>query len=115
MTLEYNNVESTIKPSLLEMTDDSVYIRKDLQSVTVPDELDENLQYTYWNYQEAELTSEEFNEYTKYITTKSALDGADDSINIIKIVSGQETSEVNLLTIMEAIADLYEIVSKISS
>ena len=115
MTLEYYHVESTIKPSLLEMTGDSVYIRKDLQSFTVPDEMDENLQYTVWSYQEAELNSEDFNEYTKYITAKTALTGANDSDNISKIISEQESNDVSLLTIMEAIADLYEIVSKLSS
>lgn len=71
-----------------------------------------NVVYTvYWTYQEAALTPEEFNEYTSLLIAENAIKGTNDSDNIVQIMVGQEAGDTNQLTIMEAIADLYDIVA----
>ena len=66
---------------------------------------------TYWTYQEAALTPQEFNEYTNLLMAENAIKGTNDSDNIVQIMAGQETGDSQQLAIMEAIADLYDAVA----
>lgn len=111
MELQYKYAESTVKPAALEVTEGTVYIRKDITSVTrIHEQGDETV---YWTYQEAELTPKEFNEYTSLLMAENAIKGTNDSSNIVQLMAAQETGDTNQLAIMEAIADLYDIIAMI--
>ena len=109
MELTYKYAESTVQPTALEVTEGTVYLRKDISSITRTSEQGDNT--VYWTYQEAALTPEEFNEYTSLLMAENAIKGTNDSDNIVQIMVGQEAGDTNQLTIMEAIADLYDIVA----
>jgi len=68
-----------------------VYLRKDISEVkrTIDDQTT-----TYWTYQEAILTNKDFNNYANAM-----------------LVSGQLNGNESQLVIMDAIADLYDIVA----
>lgn len=54
MELNYKYAESTVQPTALEVTVGTVYLRKDVTSITRTSEQGEKT--TYWTYQEATLT-----------------------------------------------------------
>ena len=112
MELNYKYAESTVKPNALELTDGTVYIRKDISSITRSSE--QGGETLYWTYQEAELTPEEFNQYTSLLMAENAIKGTSDSANIVQLMVGQEMGDGNQLAIMEAIADLYEMIAILS-
>jgi len=74
-----------------EIAGDMVYLRKDISEVkrTIDDQTT-----TYWTYQEAILTNKDFNNYANAM-----------------LVSGQLNGNESQLVIMDAIADLYDIVA----
>lgn len=109
MELNYKYSESTVKPAALEMMGGSVYLRKDITSIMRTFEQGDKI--TYWTYQEAELTPQEFNEYTNLLMAENAIKGTNDSDNIVQLMAGQETGDSQQLAIMEAIADLYDAVA----
>lgn len=111
MELKYKHAESTVKPSVLEVKPNTVYLRKDISSITRA--IDQGVNKIYWTYKEAKLSVKEFNEYTNLLIAENAIKGTNDSDNIIRLIDGQETGDSNQLTIMEAIADLYEMISTI--
>lgn len=112
MKIVYKYVESTVKPAALEIEVGTVYLRKDIDSITRTSEQgDETI---YWTYQEAALTPEEFNNYTNLLMAENAIKGTNDSDNIVQIMAGQETGDNNQLAIMEAIADLYDAIATMS-
>lgn len=106
MELNYRYAESTVKPSAIEINDGTVYLRKDISEQVRTSEQSEEI--TYWTYQEAQLTPEEFNEYVNMLMAKNAIKGQNDSDNIVSLMIGQENNDNNQLAVMEAIADLYE-------
>ena len=110
MELNYRYSESTVKPPALEVTESTVYIRKDFAEITRTSEQggDSILFYTY---QEAALTPEEFNSYSNLLMANHAIKGKDDSDNIVQIMAGQLVGDDNQLIIMEAIADLYDAIA----
>lgn len=75
------------KPQLIEVSGSVAYIRRG-----VTEEVINGL--TCYNYEEAELTIEEFNAYANKT-----------------LMNGQENSTNNQLAIMEAFADLYETIA----
>lgn len=111
MELNYKYAESTVKPTALEVAVGTVYLRKDITSITRTSE--QGNKTTYWTYQEAALTPQEFNEYTNLLMAENAIKGTNDSDNIVQIMAGQETGDGNQLIIMEAIADLYDAITSL--
>lgn len=109
MELHYRYSESTAKPAVLEMAEGSVYFRKDITSITRTSEHGDET--VFWTYQEAELTPQEFNNYTTFLVAENAIKGKDDSANIVQLMLGQEIGDGNQLIIMEAIADLYDAIT----
>lgn len=109
MELNYKYAESTIKPAALEVAEGSVYFRKEINSITRSSEQGDDT--VYWTYQEAELTPQEFNDYTNLLMAEYTIKGKNDSENIVQLMIEQESSDDNQLTIMEAIADLYELIA----
>ena len=106
MELNYKYAESTVQPTALEVTVGTVYLRKDITSITRTSEQGDKT--TYWTYQEAALTPRE---YTNLLMAENAIKGTNDSDNIVQIMAGQETGDSQQLAIMEAIADLYDAVA----
>ena len=106
MELDYRYAESTVKPSALEINDGTVYLRKDYSEIVRTSEQSEKV--TYWTYQEAQITTQEFNEYVNMLMAQNAIKGQNDSENIVSLMVGQENNDSNQLAVMEAIADLYE-------
>lgn len=107
MELNYRYAESTVKPSALEVTEGTVYIRKDINEITRTSEQNGDA-VIYYTYQEAALTPQEFNEYANLLMAENAIKGTNDSDNIVSLMVGQENNDNNQLAVMEAIADLYE-------
>lgn len=102
--------ESTIKPLSIEFGNNIVFIRKNITPKERTDTLGSTI---YWTYQEAKMSPKAFNEYSNYIITQNAINGEYDSQNILQIITGQENGDNNQLIIMEAIADLYDIITSL--
>ena len=93
MELQYAHAESIVKPQSLEMGLTTVYLRKDIREMKRKNEHDDSVQ-TYWSYEEAQMSPEEFNSNANAI-----------------LVDEQKASTDGQLTIMEAIADLYDAIA----
>ena len=92
MNLTYKYSESNVKPSVIEIQKTTVYLRKNISLETST--LNDGTTYTRWVYQEAKLTVEEFNQNASALIFLNQASGDDDR-----------------LTIMEAIADLYDVIA----
>ena len=92
MELKYRYSESTVRPEAIQIDGDTVYLRKDISELKRED--DQGNKTTYWTYQEATMTVAEFNQHANAI-----------------LISGQKNGDDNLLSVMEAIADLYETIA----
>ena len=101
MVLVYETVYSTTEPKPVEIGKTTVYFRKDITSVDRMSPLDEP--YKEYTYQEASMSLEEYEKYSKEHGTSS----------LTQLVSGQKVGDDNQLTIMEAIADLYEVIANL--
>lgn len=97
MELNYRPSESNVRPVEIEKSKRTVFLRKDI----VEGERDGSVWYTY---QEAKLSHEEFEKYASFMNAK----------NIINIANGQTIGDTNQLIIMEALADLYDAIAKLS-
>ena len=109
MEPKYKYSESTVKPEVIEMNGDTVYLRTDISKITRENE--EGVSTSYWSYQEARLTQGEFNAYSNMIVSKNALNSTDVPDHISKLVINQENGENNQIMLMEAIADLYDVIA----
>lgn len=106
MNVEYVQVESTVKPEIIERGVSTVYLRKDITEKTrVSENGDEQI---YWSYLEAKFSYEKFDAYVGLVMAENALKGVNDSDNINKLVEGQEMDGNYQLAVLEAVADLYE-------
>lgn len=92
MKVEYHYSESTVKPDTIEIYGHSVFLRKDIYEEKRTQE-DGSL-VSFWVYQEAILNFDEFSKFTPML-----------------LISGLQDESSNQLTIMEAIADLYELIT----
>lgn len=110
MDLHYVRVNSTVKPDPISFEKTTVYLRKDITAENLKNSEDDTI-LTYYNYMEAALTYKEFEEYSALISGANAIKGADDSEHISQMIENQKAGDDNQLTIMEAIADLYDIIA----
>ncbi len=101
----YKYSESTVEPLLIEMRSKCVYLRKDVKKVERTDENDQKT--TYWTYQEAVMSSGEFNQYANRLASMNAVKGVNDSAHIVQIMTAQADGNNNQFAIMEALADIY--------
>ena len=98
MKLLYTPSASTVKPDVIAIEKTTVYLRKDIVEKTCVDiSGDETVFYTY---QEAALSHEEFSKYSNGLAAINAVKGVNDS--------------ENQYILMEAIADLYDIIASLS-
>lgn len=109
MELNYRFSESTVKPTVIQMCKHSVLVRRNIAEDTRTDKNGKNT--TYWTYEEACLKPAEFNAYIEYVSAQNAVNGVDDSGNIQSLLSGQDNSNNNQMIVMEAIADLYDVIA----
>lgn len=109
MKLNYKLSESTVKPSAVEMARKSVLIRRNIESVVRENENGEKT--IYWAYEEACLSPEEFNAYVAEVSATNAINGVNDSGNIVKLLAGQSTNDNNQLILMQALVEMYELVA----
>lgn len=105
--MKYIQAESTKKPKTLDVQKNVVYLRKDIVEHTEGST-------TFWTYQEAKMSHGEFNDYVDYVTKRNAIKAVNDSENISNLLTGQENGDNNQLIIMEAIADLYDMIASLS-
>lgn len=108
----YNHSESTVKPIEIEFSKRTVFVRKNITSEKRTDQFGDVI--VLWVYDEAKMTPNEFNEYVKLMSAKNTINGTNDSNNILSILEGQEIGDNNQLIIMEAIADLYDMIASLS-
>lgn len=95
----YLLAESTEIPLSIEIGINTVFLRRDI-SEELRTDMNGNV-VKYWIYQEAKMSITEFNEYANIINTN----------NVIKLLNGQENADTNQLTIMQAIADMYDAIA----
>lgn len=109
MKLNYVYSESTAKPLSIEFSKNSIYLRTNIVEET---RVDENDTTTVWyTYEEACLSTDEFNTYISQLKATNAIKGVNDSDNIANLIFGQENGDNNQLIIMEAMADLYDLIA----
>lgn len=109
MELIYSYSGSSVRPLEIEICKTTVYLRKDIVEDVRTDDLGNK--FTFYTYQEAKMSHDEFNEYTSFLAKQNAINGVNDSANISSLMVGQENGDNNQLTIMEAIADLYDVIA----
>lgn len=97
MELNFRYSESTVKQEPIETNNGTVYIRKDFAE---EDRAIGGYTTHYYTYKEAKLTLEEYDEYSRDLVVKNALNSTDNP----------EKQDA----IMAAISDLYDIVSKLT-
>lgn len=94
MNINYRHSESTVKPEAVEIGKTTVFLRSDITKEIRTDDLGNEI--TFWTYQEAKMTPEEFTAYASLLNSKDIVD----NVNLN-----------NQMIIMEAIADLYDKIS----
>ena len=96
MELKYRDSASTVRPETIEIGKTTVFLRTDIQK---EERTDANGDTTvFWTYREAKMTPDEFTVYASLLSSKEV-------VNNVYVD--------NQLIIMEAIADLYDKISKI--
>ena len=95
----YRYSESTVKQEPIEFNAGTIFLRKDFaeEDRTMRD----NSTAHFYTYQEAKLTQEEYEEYSRDLVVANAMNSTN--------VPDNQTS------IMAAIADLYDLVSKLTT
>lgn len=113
MEPKYVYSESTVKPLTIEAGKTSVYLRKDIEE-EVRTDMDGN-KVTYYTFQEARMSLEEFNQYANVLASMNAVKDINNASNILLLLDGQNYGDMNQMTIMEAIADLYDAIASLSA
>lgn len=88
----YRYSESTVRPEQVQISGDTVYLRKDIKESKREDM--DGRTVSYWTYQEAAMSTEEFNRNSSDLLLKRQLN-----------------SDGDMLAIMEAMADMYDVLA----
>lgn len=101
MVITYVKAESTTKPNVVSVEKTTVYLRRNIfEDVRMKNDIPT----TYYTYEEAALTHDEFSKYCEEAVATSA-------VNINELVNNGADSTNNQLILMEAIADLYDAIA----
>lgn len=92
METTYRYSESTVRPEQVQISGDTVYLRKDIKE-SKREDMDGGT-VSYWTYQEAAMSTEEFNRNSSALLLKRQLN-----------------SDGDMLAIMEAMADMYDVLA----
>lgn len=93
MDLEYRYSESTVKPESVEIGKTTIFIRTDIKKETRTDTFGDEI--AIWTYKEAKMSPDDFTTYASLLSSK----------DVVNSVNAN-----NQLSIMDAIADLYEMI-----
>ena len=111
MEPKYKYSESTVKPEAIQMDGETVYLRNNISEIVREDE--QGNKTSYWSYQEAILTQVQFNAYASLIASKNAINSVGIPEHISQLVAGQENVDSNQLILMNAIADMYDVLASL--
>ena len=100
MQLNYYYAESTVEPIPILIEDTIVRIRKDIATENRTDKMSGSVT-TFYTYQEAKLTHEEFKTYSDQQAAINAITGSE--------IAAKQT------VMMSAIADLYDMISALKA
>lgn len=101
MNVTYVKSESTVKPDVVSIEKTTVYMRRNIVEEI---RTYEDVSTTFYVYEEAALTHEE---YAKYSNEIDAINSA----HIAQLVAEGADNTNNQLILMEAIADLYDVIA----
>lgn len=104
MKLVYKYSESTVKPPEVERGKTTAYFRRNF----VEEERDG---LTFYIYEEAQVPVAEFDAYAAGLAAENAVKGSQDSEKIADIHINGVNNTDNQLILMEAIADLYDLIA----
>lgn len=99
MELIYRYSESTVRPVEIEKSKRTVFLRRNIVEEERTDVFGDVR--TFYVYEEAKLSHEEFDKYASVVVLQ----------NLSNLASGQAVGDNNQLIIMEALADLYEAIA----
>ena len=114
---QYHEGSQHIKPLAIDTNSSktAVYLRRNIEQITREDETSGEL-VTLWGYEEAKLTIPEYEEYKSEAAAQLTAKVTDDNLSIMEaIAESYEQSMIaqeNQLTIMSAIADLYDAIAE---
>ena len=112
MVIKYRYSESTVKPDEIMYGATTVFLRRNITPTIRMN--DEGNEYTVWTYEEAKMSYEEFKEYSDKLAVQNNINISDVPNKLAKVLEGQSIGDDNQLIIMEAIADLYELIANLS-
>ena len=94
MILNYVKSQSSVKPELIDMTSSktTVYIRQNIVEIENTNESD-NISTTFYEYEEAKLTKQEYQEYLKELSIIDIQQQRAD-IDYIALMTGVDLEEV---------------------
>ena len=94
MILNYVKSQSSVKPELIDMTSSktTVYIRQNIVEIENTNESD-NISTTFYEYDEAKLTKQEYQEYLKELSIIDIQQQRAD-IDYIALMTGIDLEEV---------------------
>ena len=95
MKLNYKKSQSSVKPDLVDTTSSksTVYLRKNIVKIKRTDEMSDE-EITFYEYDEAKLTKEEYLEYLKELEATDALQTIED----LKAENESLNEQVTMLT-----------------
>jgi len=102
LELNYVNSESTVYPTLVEVGVTTAYLRRNVASEK---KTDGDTTYTLYKYEEAALPKADFEKHAAELMMNEQMNAQKTSETII---DNQATAETSQLSIMSAIAELYE-------
>lgn len=108
MKITYIKSESTIKPDVVSIEKTTVYLRRNITEETRT--FEDNIT-TFYVYEEAKLTHDEFAKYANEMAKVNVVRSAYDSDNIVRLIANGSDNTNNQLILMEAIADLYDAIA----
>ena len=111
MEIIYIKSESTIKPDVVSIEKSTVYLRRNI--VEEVRTYEDGATNTFYVYEEAKLSHEEFSKYSNELAAINAVRGMNDSENIIQLIANGSDNTNNQLILMEAIADLYDAIASV--
>ena len=94
MILNYRKSQSSVYPELIDTTSSKKYVYLRENVVEVQSDNTDGETYTYYEYDEAKLTKEEYEQYLKEINSTETLE----SIENLKAENQMLTEQVDILT-----------------
>lgn len=117
---KYHEGSQSTKPLSIDTNSSKtvVYLRRNVEQITKTDPMSEE-EITLWSYEEAVLTLDEYEQYKSEAAALLTSKVTDDNISLMEaIVESYEQSMIaqeNQITIMEAIADIYDAIAELQA